>query len=139
MLWAKEQDAHFEQKMADVVELGEVWRGRIVNHAKTAAVCGGATASPVRDTLGTISHFVLVQRDITHEVEIDTRLRQAQKMEAIGTLAGGIAHDFNNILGGIIGFTDMALLQAEAGTDLHSNLLHIRQGGKRAADWSSRS
>jgi PAS domain S-box-containing protein len=135
MLWAKEQDAHFEQKMADVVELGEVWRGRIVNQRKNGSLFVlAATASPVRDTLGTISHFVLVQRDITHEVEIDTRLRQAQKMEAIGTLAGGIAHDFNNILGGIIGFTDMALLQAEAGTDLHSNLLHIRQGGKRAAD-----
>ena len=61
-------------------------------------------------------------------------MRQAQKMEAIGTLAGGIAHDFNNILGGIIGFTDMALLQCTPETDLYSNLQHIRQGGRRAAD-----
>jgi len=67
-------------------------------------------------------------------VEIESRLRQAQKMEAIGTLAGGIAHDFNNILGGIIGFTDMALLQSMPDTEIHNNLLHIRQGGKRAAD-----
>ncbi|MGE4560439.1 MAG: PAS domain-containing protein [Desulfobulbus sp.] len=135
MLWAKEQDAHFEQKMADVVELGEVWRGRIVNQRKNNSLfVTAATVSPVRDVQGAISHFVLVQRDITHEVEIETRMRQAQKMEAIGTLAGGIAHDFNNILGGIIGFTDMALLQTPPGTDLHGNLLHIRQGGKRAAD-----
>jgi CheY-like chemotaxis protein/anti-sigma regulatory factor (Ser/Thr protein kinase) len=55
-------------------------------------------------------------------------------MEAIGTLAGGIAHDFNNILGGIVGFTDMALLHAEPGSEVHGNLLHIRQGGRRAAD-----
>jgi PAS domain S-box-containing protein len=135
MLWAKEQDAHFEQKLADVVALGEVWRGRIVNQRKDGTLfVAAATVSPVRDLNGTISHFVLVQRDITHEVEIDARIRQAQKMEAIGTLAGGIAHDFNNILGGIIGFTDMALLQSAPGTDLHENLLHIRQGGKRAAD-----
>ncbi|MBM9613459.1 PAS domain S-box protein [Desulfobulbus rhabdoformis] len=135
MLWAKEQDAHFEQKMEDVVALGEVWSGRIVNQRKNSSLfVAAATISPVRDAQGTITHIVLVQRDITHEVEIDTRMRQAQKMEAIGTLAGGIAHDFNNILGGIIGFTDMTLLQTEPGSDLHSNLMHIRQGGKRAAD-----
>ncbi|MGD9948410.1 MAG: PAS domain-containing protein, partial [Desulfobulbus sp.] len=135
ILWAKEQDAHFEQKMVDVVDLGEVWRGRIVNQRKNSSLfVAAATVSPVRDSQGTITHLVLVQRDITHEVEIDARMRQAQKMEAIGTFAGGIAHDFNNILGGIIGFTDMALLQTTQGTDLHSNLLHIRQGGKRAAD-----
>nr|WP_320011584.1 PAS domain S-box protein [uncultured Desulfobulbus sp.] len=135
ILWAKEQDAHFEQKLEDVVTLGEVWRGRIVNQRKNSSLfVAAATISPVRDPQGIITHIVLVQRDITHEVEIDTRMRQAQKMEAIGTLAGGIAHDFNNILGGIIGFTDMALLQASPGSDLHSNLTHIRQGGKRAAD-----
>ena len=121
--------------MAAVVDLGEVWRGRIVNQRKNGSLfVAAATVSPVRDSRGTITHLVLVQRDITHEVEIDTRMRQAQKMEAIGTLAGGIAHDFNNILGGIIGFTDMALLQATPGSELHSNLSHIRQGGKRAAD-----
>jgi len=135
MLWAKEQDAHFEQKIEDVVELGEVWQGRIVNQRKDGSLfVAAATVSPMRDTRGDVAHFVLVQRDITHDVEIESRMRQAQKMEAIGTLAGGIAHDFNNILGGIIGFTDMALLLSTPGTDVHNNLLHIRQGGKRAAD-----
>jgi PAS domain S-box-containing protein len=135
LLWSKEQDAHFEQQIEDVVQRGEVWRGRIVNRRKdTSLFVTAATVSPVRDASGKVTHFIAVQRDITHEVEVESRMRQAQKMEAIGTLAGGIAHDFNNILGGIIGFTDMALLQSPPESELHDNLLHIRQGGKRAAD-----
>ncbi len=135
LLWSKEQDAYFEQQIEDVVHRGEVWRGRIVNRRKdTSLFVTAATVSPVRDASGKVTHFVAVQRDITHEVEVESRMRQAQKMEAIGTLAGGIAHDFNNILGGIIGFTDMALLQSPPESELHDNLLHIRQGGKRAAD-----
>ena len=135
MLWAKEQDAHFKQKMGHAIEQGETWQGRIVNQRKDGSLFVAAvTVSPMRDPRGDVAYFVLVQRDITHDVHIETRLQQAQKMEAIGTLAGGIAHDFNNILGGIIGFTDMALLLCSPGTDIHNNLLHIRQGGKRAAD-----
>jgi len=135
LLWAGEQEAHFEQQLADVVNRGVVWRGRIVNRRKDGSLfVTAATVSPVRDGVGAITHFVAVQRDITLEVEVESRMRQAQKMEAIGILAGGIAHDFNNILGGIIGFTDMSLLQSPPESELHQNLLHIRQGGKRAAD-----
>ena len=135
MLWEKEQDAHFLQHIEEVASLGEVWRGRIVNRRKDGSLfVAAATVSPVRDGDGTVTHLVAVQRDITHEVEMESRMRQTQKMEAIGTLAGGIAHDFNNILGGIIGFTDMALLQCEPGSELHDHLRHIRLGGRRAAD-----
>ncbi|NLX17852.1 MAG: PAS domain S-box protein [Desulfobulbus sp.] len=135
MLWAKEQDPSFDLKIENVVDGDEVWRGRIINQRKDGTrFIAAATISPMRSTNGTVAHFVLVQRDVTQELELDSRLRQTQKMEAIGTLAGGIAHDFNNILGGIIGFTDLALLQSTPGTEVHTNLLHIRQGGKRAAD-----
>jgi len=51
--------------------------------------------------------------DITREKELESMLLQAQKLEAIGTLAGGIAHDFNNILSGLMGHTELAMLSCD--------------------------
>ncbi len=135
ILRSGEHDTDFYRTIWETITAGRVWQGRIVNRRKDGILfTESATISPVRNTIGQITHFVAVKRDITHEVELEAQLRQAQKMEAIGTLAGGIAHDFNNILGAILGFTDMALLHCEPGSPLHENLSHIRKGGKRAAD-----
>ncbi|MCP4690054.1 MAG: response regulator [Desulfobacterales bacterium] len=65
---------------------------------------------------------------------MEIQLNQAQKMEAIGVLAGGIAHDFNNILASILGYTELALEDAEKGTLLQKNLKDVMMAGKRAAD-----
>lgn len=66
--------------------------------------------------------------------EAEERLRQSQKMEAVGRLAGGLAHDFNNLLTAIIGYADLVLSDNTASEKIHSNVEQIATAGKRAAD-----
>jgi PAS domain S-box-containing protein len=77
---------------------------------------------------------IQIATDITELKRMETELRQAHKMEAIGTLAGGIAHDFNNILASIIGYTELGLDDAPPGTLLEDNLREVLTAGKRARD-----
>ena len=62
---------------------------------------------------------------------IERQLRQAQRLEALGTLAGGIAHDFNNLLGAILGYGEMALRNARAGSRLRRDIENIMIAGER--------
>jgi nitrogen-specific signal transduction histidine kinase/CheY-like chemotaxis protein len=76
----------------------------------------------------------VVLRDDSERKKLETQLQQAQKMEAIGTLAGGIAHDFNNILAGIMGYTELALLDTPEGNRASQNLKQVLKSGNRAKD-----
>ena len=68
------------------------------------------------------------------KTKMEAQLRQAQKMEAIGTLAGGIAHDFNNILGAIIGYSEMAIESLPPDSTVTRNLGEVLKAGFRAKD-----
>jgi PAS domain S-box-containing protein len=86
-------------------------------------------------------HILTITRDISdlksaqkEREQLKTQLIQAQKMEAIGTLAGGIAHDFNNILGAIIGYSEMALYDTKKDSMEHYNIEQVLKAGHRAKD-----
>jgi two-component system cell cycle sensor histidine kinase/response regulator CckA len=73
-------------------------------------------------------------RDITDQLNLEASLRQAQKMEAIGTLAGGIAHDFNNLLMGIQGRISLIMFGMEGSHPFFENLSRIEDCVKSATD-----
>ena len=92
-------------------------------------------------TTGSARHIWGVHRDITERkraeqerAELTERLRQAQKMEAIGTLSGGIAHDFNNILSAIVGFAQLSLVRPADDNRWHEDIRQVLKAAGRATD-----
>ena len=92
-----------------------------------------ATKAPYRDASGKIIGLVGAFRDISEFRAMEDRLRQSQKMEAIGTLAGGVAHDFNNILMVISGYGSVLADALASDPKLRGHVEQIQKAGERAA------
>ncbi|MBU0481076.1 MAG: response regulator [Proteobacteria bacterium] len=88
----------------------------------------------LNDDNGSQQYLVTHIQDITRVRHLELQLRQAQKLEAIGTLAGGIAHDFNNILAAILGFTSMARDDISESNPARYQLDEVIKAGNRAKD-----
>ena len=86
-----------------------------------------------RDADGQPGYVIAMAEDVTEQKQLEERLRQSQKLEAIGRLAGGVAHDFNNMLTAIGGYTALALEQVEPGSAPHGDLEEVRKATDRAA------
>ena len=89
-------------------------------------------AFPVHDSTGTVYRIAGIAEDITERRSLEAQFRQAQKMEALGTLSGGIAHDFNNILGAIIGNVHLLRLDIEPGHPAFQSIEEIERASNRA-------
>jgi len=81
-----------------------------------------------------VRRVCIIGRDITDRVKLDERLRQAYKMEALGTLAGGIAHDFNNILMSIIGYAELSIFELSEDSKPREYITEVLDAAKRARD-----
>lgn len=92
------------------------------------------TTWTLTDTEGTVISHVGMLRDITHEMQLESQLRRAQRMEALGILAGGIAHDFNNALASIITCTEMAIDDTVEGSTQRELLDVVLKSGLRGKD-----
>ncbi len=96
ILKSGKHEAGFYKSLWETIRSGRVWSGRLSNRKKDGTIYEEeARISPIRNPSGEIVNFVAVKRDVTKERCLEIQLRQAQRMEAIGTLAGGIAHEIN--------------------------------------------
>lgn len=90
-------------------------------------------ADLIRDEAGAPFKLIGILQDITEHRELEERLCQSQKMEAVGRLAGGVAHDFNNFLTAIKGYSSFIRQAVEKDGDLYRDVLEIEKAAERAA------
>lgn len=89
--------------------------------------------TPLVDEAGRVLGVASLVQDVTERVALEDRLRQSQKMEAVGRLAGGIAHDFNNLLTVILGYSQILTDGVPAGSRLAESTKQIKSAAERAA------
>jgi len=115
------------------IRAGRPWRGEVATHKPTGEPrWESIQVSAIRSPAGTVTNFLMLREDITERKTLESQLRQAQKLESIGTLAGGIAHDFNNLLSVINGYSELLLSRPNTDEKAQRFLGEIFKAGQRA-------
>ena len=135
ILKSEQQAGELYEEMWNTVLSGNVFRGIVMNRKKSGETLIIEKAlTPLRDGNRQITHFISTGHDITEHRKLESDLRQAQKMDAIGRLAGGVAHDFNNLLLVISAYAELMLDSLAEQDPLRRNVAEIMTASRRAAD-----
>jgi PAS domain S-box-containing protein len=146
MLGRSINDFICQEDIADHYQQVELWRQgksgryeRRMQHKDGRTVWTRVSATAVQDSERRFAGSFCMFTDITEHKQaeeehkrLQAQLQQAQKMEAIGTLAGGIAHDFNNILAAVLGYAEMARDDSPRGSAVERDLEKVLEAGNRA-------
>ncbi|MBN2124324.1 MAG: PAS domain S-box protein [Deltaproteobacteria bacterium] len=95
---------------------------------------GAVKVIQIRTAKLATGEYLVIFVDVGEQRRLESQLRQAQKMEAVGTLAGGVAHDFNNLLQAVLGYTQMLILDKESGDPELAKLKEIEKAAKRGSE-----
>ncbi len=124
----------FLDRLTSVFEDGAFWQGRQqVRRRDGSLFTASVSIAPISDADERVTHAIMIQEDISQALELERKIRDTQKQEALATLIGGIAHDFNNILAGITG---QAYLASREVSDLPKTADRVRKLQKLAQEAS---
>jgi PAS domain S-box-containing protein len=124
----KNQKPNIDRCLSGEVVRYQAW----VNFSNSGRRCMDVTHYPYLEEDGSITGYVVNARDVTEQKELEDKLIQAHKMEAIGTLAGGVAHDLNNILSGIVSYPELILMDLPENSPFRQPILTMKNSGERA-------
>jgi len=132
--YALHPDPELEKQYTAIRHTGDI----IFGEAYTPNIAPGnvhlsSTASVLRDPRGEVIAAIECIRNNTERRNMEERLKRAEKMESLGTMAGAVAHDLNNVLGVLVGYAEIMMLEIPEGNQLRQYAANIHQSGRRGA------